>query len=512
MIVIAAVGFSLSCGGGSTGPKPTGNTQVTVVMSSSANDELTSFGLALQSLTLTSQSGSAVSLIAQAEPTEFIHVNGEIEPLVTITIPQGIYTSATASIGNSGFSCTTLTNTGTLETSSFNDIPTPPANVTVQLPSPIAITGSSMALNMDLLVANSALLASCDVTDNGANYSITPTFNLTATNLSPQATNPANGKALGINGEVSSIDTASSSFVLAYPLDEAPRTVMVSAGSAVFQGINSFAGLAVGTFVNMDGVVQADGSLSATRIAVEDPNATSVEAGPVVQVSEAIPVFLMVGQQEQGPFGTGGGMPFSFGNAQFQISGQLSNLSNLPFTPNFGAATVVPGQNVYVSTTALSFAPEPIYAPAETVTLVPQTIDGNVTGSSTAGNFTVYDVSLALYDLFPELAVQQGQASLLNSPNIVEVYVDSSTQMLNSLPLNGQSQVVNASTFRFYGLVFNDHGTLRMDCAQVSDGVSISPPNAEAAMAHAMKGEITMLKNATAGPWRQANLRITPAK
>jgi hypothetical protein len=26
--------------------------------------------------------------------------------------------------------------------------------------------------------------------------------------------------------------------------------------------------------------------------------------------------------------------------------------------------------------------------------------------------------------------------------------------------------------FRFYGLVFNDNGALRMDCAQVNDGVA----------------------------------------
>lgn len=37
--------------------------------------------------------------------------------------------------------------------------------------------------------------------------------------------------------------------------------------------------------------------------------------------------------------------------------------------------------------------------------------------------------------------------------------------MLNSNPFAAGSVV------RFYGLVFNDSGTLRMDCAQVNDGV-----------------------------------------
>jgi hypothetical protein len=79
-------------------------------------------------------------------------------------------------------------------------------------------------------------------------------------------------------------------------------------------------------------------------------------------------------------------------------------------------------------------------------------------------------VSLATDDLFPTLAAQQFQLSVLNNPSQVEVYVDSSTQLLNSQPL------AEGSTFRFYGLVFNDNGTLRMDCSQVNDGVVDTQP------------------------------------
>jgi hypothetical protein len=52
---------------------------------------------------------------------------------------------------------------------------------------------------------------------------------------------------------------------------------------------------------------------------------------------------------------------------------------------------------------------------------------------------------------------------------VVQVYVDSNTQKLNSTTLGA------GNTFRFYGLVFNDNGTLRMDCAQVNDGVAFTP-------------------------------------
>jgi hypothetical protein len=92
-----------------------------------------------------------------------------------------------------------------------------------------------------------------------------------------------------------------------------------------------------------------------------------------------------------------------------------------------------------------------------------------VVASQQSGSFVDYTVSLASYDLFPTLAVQQGQTTLLNNPSQVEVYVDSSTQTLNTQAL------AVGSTLRFYGLVFNDNGALRMDCAEVNDGVTATP-------------------------------------
>jgi hypothetical protein len=62
--------------------------------------------------------------------------------------------------------------------------------------------------------------------------------------------------------------------------------------------------------------------------------------------------------------------------------------------------------------------------------------------------------------------VQQGQTTLLGDPSNVVVYVDSNTQMLNTKALAA------GSVLRFNGLLFNDSGTLRMDCGQVNDGVT----------------------------------------
>jgi hypothetical protein len=99
---------------------------------------------------------------------------------------------------------------------------------------------------------------------------------------------------------------------------------------------------------------------------------------------------------------------------------------------------------------------------------MPQMIDGTVVGNSISGNFTIYTVMLSNYDLFVRLAAQPAQATLLTQPDQVQVYVDSSTRMRNSDP------VAVGSTLRFYGLVFNDQGVLRMDCALIKDGVPLN--------------------------------------
>ncbi len=140
----------------------------------------------------------------------------------------------------------------------------------------------------------------------------------------------------------------------------------------------------------------------------------------------------------------------------------MANVSTLPFTASFNIANAVGGQNIFVTTHSTINSPYQ----ATTATLLPQTINGTVSAVSSSGSFTTYTVSLAAYDLFPNLAVQPGQATLLTNPGSVVVYVDSNTQMLNTTPL------AVGGVLRFNGLVFNDNGTLRMDCAQINDGVA----------------------------------------
>jgi len=515
-LFVALIVAGLCAGCGSSGQSNsstsqlTGNTSVTVLLTSTANDRLTEFSLGFTSIALTSQSGKTVSLLSEAqnsyEGAELIHLNGKIEPLVTVSIPQDIYTAATVQIeGGAAFTCVTYAppssqQSGSLWTSTFDYGYVPNNMVTATLPSPITVTGSSMGLLMDLEVAQSATYPGCGPDFNAGPFSITPTFNLTSLTIAAAPTNPQNGKVAGVNGEVTAVGS-DNSFTLT--LAEAPRTLAISAnGSTVYQGVNGFSGLAVGTFVNLDGAVQLDGSVLATRVAVEDPSALDVFIGPVLQVTPTQPVgnqpaAIFFGQQSQGKDLMADTGPYSVSDSIFQVSGELDNLQSLPFVATFNGANMAAGQNVYVSSTTISLFGGVPWAPATTITLLPQTIDATVLGSSTVGNFTDYSVILAPYDLFPTLAMQSGQTTVLTNPNQVEVYVDSNTQLLNTQALAA------GGTFRFYGLVFNDNGTLRMDCAQANDGVAFSAPASGSLQNHAQNTHEQQMRRVTPGATQQ---------
>jgi len=479
-LILTFAAFATGCGSSSmsksSAPVLSGNTLVTVVLTSTANDQIPQFDVGFQNISLTTQSGSTVSLLSSPNQAgaEFIHLNGIAEPLATNTIPQGIYTSASITLFGAEFVCIALgpvDGEESLNTDWYSILSTAPVTVTV--PTPITVTGKSMALSLNLEVAQSATLGDCVNVDGFSGFSLSPSFSLNPLDLSSMPTSAANGKVTGTDGQISAIGMNGTSFTLTVSDLKGPRSVSVNAdGNTVYQGLSGFSALAMGTFVNMDGAIQTDGSLLATRIAVEDPFANDIVRGPVIQVANSVSSLFLHAREQQGkdlPGYVSGFGPFTFGSAAFQISGQFTNLKSLPFVPSFTASNIVPGQEVYISAASIPNSGG-VYPVASTLTLMPQTINGTVLGSTQAGNFTDYTVTLASYDLFPMLAEQPGQTTVESNPSEVEVYVDSHTELLNSQAL------AVGGTLRFYGLVFNDNGTLRMDCAQVTDGVAFLPP------------------------------------
>ena len=462
-----AAGAISGCGSGGTLPVPPATGQVTVLVSSTANDKLSQFNLGFTGITLTSKSGSTVNLLTGSQSAEFIHLNGSSEPLASVSVLADVYTAATATIGSAQFTCVNLNPAGGLEVGAFGNGSASSVQAAVNVPTPITITSATTVLSLDLDVSKSTTYSNCDPS---ATYSINPTFNLTPVTISSQPTNNGNGKETGLKGIVASTDTGKNSFTVT--ATDGPSWSVTSNGSTTYQGIGGLSALATGMPVDMDVAIQSDNSLLVTRVGVEDTNPSnlSLSIGPLEFVASSVPVVNAFGREEQGYLYAStklnGSQPFSFGKAVFQTSGQLANLGNLPFSPSFSAANMIAGQNVSISSHALTLSSGPIYFPATTLTLMPQTINGTVSAIASAGSFTTYTVTLAPYALFPALSVQAGQTTLLQNPTSVVVYTDSSTQTLNTVPF------AVGSVLRFHGLLFNDGGTLRMDCASVSNGVA----------------------------------------
>ena len=464
LAVFCAAVVLAGCGGSSSQTVQPGATTVVVMASSTANDALVALPLALQSLMLKSQSGNTVTVFSTPIGAEYIHLNGNPQPLVTASIPQDTYVSAFAVFGGASPTCVGLH----LVNSALITPGTTPV-MTVNLPQPIQVTGTAMAIDLDLDVSQSFQFAGgCTF---GVSAPLNPTFTLTTMDIAAQPTNSTNGRSVGMYGVITAVNAANGTFTAngLNQQSEGPSPVWLASinGSTIFSGVNNLSGLSAGLPVDMDVSLQPDGSLLATRVAVIDTNTANVDilSGEVLYLDNPPSSLLALSNQDSGAVAIPDAS-VGYAQAASQISTQFPNVKNLPFPAVFQAASTTLGQNLLVAANISSAAEFSTNSfPATTVELVPQTIDGTVTAVSASGGFTVYTVTLAPYDLFPLLAAANaGQSVVLTAPNTVQVYADSSTAVL--------TPVSTGSVLRFYGLVFNNNGTLRMDCAQIAAGVA----------------------------------------
>lgn len=464
-----ALSAILFAGCGSTpAPMPEGNTNVMVLMTSTANDQLVLFDIKLNSLALIDKAGNSFTLFNNMNgfsgpgAAEFMHLSGAVEPLVVVSVPQGGYTSAVATLG--GCSITNvfssapgvLTEAGSAEGLCAQGTGTSVVN----LSAPLTISGSAMVLSLNLQVSESFTL---DMNSSPATYTISPVFSLTPLTISAQPTNDANGKITGLDAQITSVGQDGGGFVAQVP--NGASINVNSNGSTVFQGVASISDLAVGTLVNMDAAFQSDGSLLATRVEVDDLTSPTRLGGlwesPVSPANDLVMIpFYNQGCVPGGPLDCGV-VYFSTNTTVFNVSQQFSNVPNLPFAASFSNANLVPGQFF------AAFSPDVIDnqgAAVTTLTLRPQTINGTITAVSNSNGFAVYTVALAPYDMIPTVQTVFANPNVTN-PSTVFVYADTTVQFLESAP------VAIGSLLRFHGLIFNDNGALRMDCSEVLDGV-----------------------------------------
>ena len=243
-------------------PPPPGPTSVTVLLSSTANDRLSLFTMAFTGITLTSENGNTVNIFSSPKTgrfLEFMHLNGTLQPLVTASVPQDTYVSATVTVMFCDFTNLSVNPTGGLLTAVYAQglCGNGTGSTTVDLASPIRVSGTAMGLRLDLQTSKSYTLTSVS---SPAVYTITPVFSLSPVSFSSQL---ENGKLHGMDGRIVSINAAADSFSMSTP-DGSALTINSNSGT-MYQGVANFSALAVGMFVDMDLAIQLDGSLLAAR-------------------------------------------------------------------------------------------------------------------------------------------------------------------------------------------------------------------------------------------------------
>jgi len=220
----------------------------------------------------------------------------------------------------------------------------------------------------------------------------------------------------------------------------------------------------------MDLAIQPDGSFAATRVEVDDPASVYANIGWYVTAYSPLGTYGLQTTQPEGcpnfiQFPECQGLVLWDASTTFNVSGQITNVSNLPFSPDFNNSSATPAQNL--SGSVYGTGGNQNLPNAQVLTLEPQTLNGTVQSMTTENGFSVYTIALAPYDLFP--VTQQNYSlylPIITNPTTVTVYADQNTQYLNS------GMVETGQTVRFRGVVFNDGGALQMDCNEVLDGAT----------------------------------------
>jgi hypothetical protein len=229
----------------------------------------------------------------------------QLTSLVTVDVPQGVYTAATATLGNGNFACVALTSSGGISAGTATLIS---GTAMVTVPTPISISGTHLNLVLNLQISspqgNSACSALYTAPPPGSNeVTITPAFTLTAMAPTAQMMSSDLAGETGLIGVVSALASDGSGFSVAGA--DGPAWSVKANGSTVFQGIAGLSALSVGLPVNFDASQQSDGSLLASRVEVTDANVSelTVWRGLMMFISNAAPQRDLFVTESAGPRG-----------------------------------------------------------------------------------------------------------------------------------------------------------------------------------------------------------------
>jgi hypothetical protein len=423
----------VACGGGAAG---TPNAQPGAVFVTGEDAPLPSvlaFNVTLNNITLNNSSGS-VTVLSTPQTVDFARLLG-LRTLVGFnSVAAGTYTSATVQLANPQIVYLDLTTnppsaatmSGTLTSST----------VTVAFNKPMVVDANGLAgLKMDFDLRQSIQV---DPNTKQITGSVNPTLDFKVVG----ATDP-DAQVDDLRGSFVSSNVAGNSFVMQRP-DGRQITIVVNANTT-FNGSYNLGNLAAPEFIEVDGVVQNDGSILASSVEVVSTSKAFV-SGRIISVTNdgsgnAQSVTMLVGEEMPAMGSVPVDMP-----ATIDVSGV--NRFAICFVNNwftgqlFNSSTLVAGQRIFVGgtydATAGTFTPEGISLRRQ-----------GVVGDLVANSVTISNGNLGSFQLQNNLML----GYVLGGP--LTVKTSNMTRFVNVNGLAGL-QAAGSAKLIVHGLILED--------------------------------------------------------
>lgn len=451
--VVATFAALLAGGGGGSPtvdvpvrPAPTG---VQVNLGAAPADRLLAANMRIQSLSFTTASGGTVPVLAAGADMEVMQSMGTVRPLVLANMPQGTYAGATMT-----FTGATVTYMDPASGQVMQRTLSEPMTASVNFSPVLAVGSAPMVVNLDLDMGRSLTM------DGGGNVEMTPAMFATWRTAVPGSGDPEDGGIGHMTGVVSSVSGASLHLAM---LQGAGDLALMTHAGTEFVGIGGMAGMGAGMLAAIDGTRQPDGTWMASRVRAVMPAGGTMAMGVVTNITGNPPTQLVLAMQD------GAGLSMMRANVAgtttvalngdtvFGFDADDVDLSNLPFTPRFDAATMRSGQHIAAFSSGAMMQGGGMRGmtgggslAANSVQLVPQGLRGTVSGHAANGTRATFTLTVAADSAFATLT---GNRS-------VTVYQQPETRM-------GPQSIANDGTVIVRGLLFSDNGAFRLVATRI---------------------------------------------
>lgn len=409
----------VGCGGGTPQTQKMASRTPTFLTAEDAPlPSVLAFNVGVNSITLNGN-GTNVDLLTQPTTVDFARLLGLRTLLAFNSVPAGTYNSITFTLSNPVI---TYLNLGTTPpsaatiTGSFAQNVSINANgqalITVALAQPVTVSGSGLVgLHMHFDLRNSLAL-------DGAGQitgSIDPHIRVRSV-----APSDDDAQITDMRGSVVSVNTSANTFLM-QRMNGMQITVAVNANTR-FSGGSSLGSLVAGNFVEVEGQIQADGSILAREVELVAIQRAFV-AGPVIAVSgaPAQSITILVGEMLPTIPGAQIGLPLTLDVSQVQDYG-ISGIDNWLTNFLFNANSIVAGQRVAVGGTIDSSTNPATFVP-QGINLRRQGVEGDLVSGSVvitsgnAGSFQIQNNGMLGYVLSAPLTVKTSNNTMFMGVN-----------------------------------------------------------------------------------------------